>query len=113
VGTSEQDDHGFVRVIGHVNMEQISIDLTDLCSPRKRQLPQIGVGTEVELIGTDPRAPNHVPTLAGVAGTVPHQLLCSLNPRIKRMYHARESYQRSAVSVQQAKAAGGQLVAGK
>ena len=91
VDSPKQDTHGFVRVIGHVNMDQISIDLTDLASPR--QPSEIGVGTEVELIGTDPRAPNHLPTLARVAGTVLHQLLCSLNPRIKRMYHARESYQ--------------------
>jgi len=96
VDTGEQDGQGFVRVIGHVNMEQISIDLTDLSSPRKPQPPEIGVGTDVELIGTDPHAPNHVPTLARVAGTVPHQLLCSLNPRIKRTYHARESYQRKS-----------------
>jgi len=91
VDTPGQDADGFVRVIGHVNMDQISIDLTDLASPR--QPSEIGVGTDVELIGTDPRAPNHVPTLARVAGTVPHQLLCALNPRIKRVYHARESAQ--------------------
>jgi len=97
VDTGEPDGQGFVRVIGHVNMEQISIDLTDLCSPRKRHPPEIGVGTDVELIGTDPHAPNHVPTLARVAGTVPHHLLCSLNPRIKRTYHARESYKKSSV----------------
>ncbi len=96
VCTGKQDGQDFVRVIGHVNMEQISIDLTDLSSPRKLQSTGIGVGTDVELIGTDPRAPNHVPTLARVAGTVPHQLLCSLSPRIKRMYHARESYQKKS-----------------
>lgn len=112
VDTGPPDAKQFVRVIGQVNMEQISIDLTDLCSPRKRTASPIGIGTEVELIGTDPQAPNHVPTLAGIAGTVPHQVLCSLNPRIKRTYHARESYQRSAVGGQQAVEPKGKLVAG-
>lgn len=86
----------FVRVVGQVNMDQITIDLTDLASPGSRRGPKIGIGTEVELIGTDPRAPNHVPTLARSAGTVPHQVMCSLNPRIKRTYHATETYQREA-----------------
>ncbi len=106
VDSGKPGSDGFVRVIGHVNMDQITIDLTDIASPRKPS--EIGVGTGVELIGTDPRAANHVPTLARAAGTVPHQLLCSLNPRIKRMYQARESGQRSAVSVRQP---GAQLLA--
>jgi alanine racemase len=96
VDTGKKDEQSFVRVIGQVNMDQISIDLTDLASPRKKRAPRIGVGTEVELIGSDPQAPNHVPTLARVAGTVPHQVLCSLNPRIKRTYHARESYKKKS-----------------
>ena len=96
VDTGDPDGRGFVRVIGQVNMEQISIDLTDLAPPRQRCGPQIGVGTDIELIGTDPNAPNHVPTLARIAGTVPHQLICSLNPRIERMYHARESYKKKS-----------------
>ncbi|MCH7799551.1 MAG: alanine racemase [Planctomycetes bacterium] len=95
----------FVRVVGQVNMDQITIDLTDLASPRSRD-PGVGVGTEVELIGTDPRCPNHVPTLARTAGTVPHQVMCSLNPRIKRSYHATERYQREAVSSEQVSVGG-------
>ncbi len=91
----------FVRVVGQVNMDQITIDLTDLSMPHGRRGTAIGVGTVVELIGTDPKDLNHVPTLAAVAGTVPHHVICSLNPRIKRSYHATESYQRSeAVSDQ-------------
>ena len=89
----------FVRVVGQVNMDQITIDLTDLAAPRSRA-PRVGVGTEVELIGTDPKAPNHVPALARNAGTVPHQVICSLNPRIKRTYHATERYTREDVSEQ-------------
>ncbi len=96
VDTGGPDGQGFVRVIGQVNMEQISIDLTDLAPPRHKRAPEIGVGSDVELIGTDPKAPNHVPTLARIAGTVPHQLICSLNPRIERMYHARETYQKKS-----------------
>ncbi len=87
----------FVRVVGQVNMDQITIDLTDLASPRGRQQVTLEPGTAVELIGTDTDAPNHLPNLARIAGTVPHELLCRLNPRVKRIYHAKESYQGSEV----------------
>ena len=69
-------------------MDQITIDLTD----QVRGKFKIGPGTPVELIGTDPEAPNHLPTLAATAGTIPHELLARLSPRIKRIYHAIEPY---------------------
>ena len=86
-GAGGEPSWRFVRVVGQVNMDQITVDLTDLPSSAG-----VGPGTLVELIGTDPSAPNHVPTLAAAAGTVPHELLCSLNPRIKRIYHAQQPY---------------------
>jgi alanine racemase len=79
----------FAPVVGQVNMDQVTIDLTDAVR-RRESAP--GPGTIVELMGTDPRAPNHPVNLARAAGTVPHELLCRLNPRIKRIYHHREPY---------------------
>jgi alanine racemase len=78
----------FARVIGQVNMDQMIIDLTD---PLRGGL-DVGPGTTVELYGADPAAPNHVPALARAAGTIPHELLARLSPRIKRIYHATEAY---------------------
>jgi alanine racemase len=83
----------FVPVVGRVNMDQITIDLTDVAPPRARRRCPVGPGTEVELIGADPSAPNHVSALAAAAGTIPHEILCRLNPRIRRIYHATERYE--------------------
>ena len=76
----------FVRVVGQVNMDQITVDLTDV-----KPSAGIGVGAPVELIGSDPAAPNHLTTLAKAAGMIPHEILCGLHPSIKRSYQARES----------------------
>jgi alanine racemase len=88
---------GFVPVVGQVNMDQITIDLTDLTPARGRRRSAMGPGTEVELIGVDPEAPNHLPALARTARTVPHEMMCRLNPRIRRIYHATERYEQEAV----------------
>jgi len=72
----------FVPVVGAVNMDQITIDLTDVASLGRAIAP----GTHVELISSDPQSPNHLTTLARMAGTIPHEMLCRLNPRIKREY---------------------------
>ena len=88
----------FVPVVGQVNMDQITVDLTDVAPPGGRRRPALGPGTEVELIGADPKAPNHLTTLAAVAGTIPHDVLCRLNPRIRRMYHATERYEVETVA---------------
>ncbi|MHC4127950.1 MAG: alanine racemase [Planctomycetota bacterium] len=88
----------FVPVVGQVNMDQITIDLTDLAPPRGRRRAAVGPGTAVELIGADPGAPNHLPALARAAGTIPHDVLCRLNPRIRRIYHATERYEVETVA---------------
>ena len=77
----------FVPVVGQVNMDQISVDLTGLGEDA------VAVGTPVELIGPDREAPNHLTTLAKAAGTIPHQILCGLNTRILRVYHAKRQGQ--------------------
>jgi alanine racemase len=76
---------GYARVVGAVNMDQITVDLTDVITGAAAA-NQIGLGTPVEVISADPAAPNHLPRLAKIAAAVPHEMLCRLNPRLKRVY---------------------------
>jgi alanine racemase len=77
-------------VIGAVSMDQITIDLTDaiaaagVASSRLDSVLEWGV----ELIGTDPDSPTHLPTIAARAGMLPHELLCRLGARIPRVHVA-------------------------
>jgi alanine racemase len=71
---------GYAPVIGAVNMDQITVDLTDIGA--------VEVGAPVELISPDTSAPNHLPALARLANTIPHEMLCRLNSRLKRDYVA-------------------------
>ncbi|MHC5023531.1 MAG: alanine racemase [Planctomycetota bacterium] len=93
VGVRLDDESGpcrhHVPIIGAVNMDQVTIDLTDVPLPRDDARAS-GLGLHVELISTDRQAPNHLPTLARAAGTIPHEMLCRLNPRIPRR-HVREA----------------------
>ncbi len=72
----------YAPVVGRVSMDQITVDATDVPEAAS------GVGAEVEIIGADRRAPNHLPTLARSAGTISHELLCRLSPRTPRVYRA-------------------------
>jgi alanine racemase len=74
-----------VPVVGAVNMDQITIDLTDLTQGDGAS--SIGIETPVELVSPDPDAPNHLPRLAEAAGSFTHEMMCRLNPRLKRVYH--------------------------
>jgi alanine racemase len=70
----------YAPVVGRVSMDQIIIDVTDL--PERAT----GVGAPVEIVGNNPSAPNHLATLAKIAGTITHELLCRMSPRIERRY---------------------------
>lgn len=78
----------YAPVVGRVSMDQITVDATDvpegyLAVGREGSgLP----GAEVELIGDDPDSPTHLPALASAAGTIAHELLCRLSPRLERVY---------------------------
>lgn len=76
----------YAPVVGAVNMDQVTIDLTDFAASRPSQQGPV-VGTPVELISPDREAPNHLVTLAEAAGTIPYEILCRLNPKIRRVYH--------------------------
>jgi alanine racemase len=67
-------------IVGRVSMDQITVDVTDVPSELTRP------GMEVELISRDPAAPTSLPTLARTAGTVPHDLMCSIGSRVQRLY---------------------------
>jgi len=81
----------YVPVVGRVSMDQITVDLTDVADAVNR-------GSRVEIISPDPSAPNHLPTLAHNAGTIAHELLCRLSPRLPRSYIATEDARASARS---------------
>ncbi len=73
----------FAPVIGAVNMDQITVDLTDLDCLTQRDG---GVGMTVEIVSPDAGAPNHLPRLAGRSGMIPHEMLCRIHPKIPRLY---------------------------
>jgi alanine racemase len=88
-GPSGENLLAFVPAVGRVSMDQITVDLTDVRDSVAR-------GAKVELISRDPTAPNHLPTLAHNAGTIAHELLCRLSPRLPRSYVATEDARESA-----------------
>ncbi len=77
----------YAPVVGAVNMDQITIDLTDVVGGTAGGDARLGVGTPIELITPDRDAPNHLVALAAMARTNPYEILCRLNPRIRRVYH--------------------------
>lgn len=66
-------------IVGAVSMDQVTIDLTDLPA-------HIGADAEVEVYGAEPTASNYLPTLARRAGSITHESLCRLAPRLERRY---------------------------
>lgn len=87
-GLDERPERGvpgvFAPVVGRVSMDQITVDVTDV--PAQLALP----GCEVEIIGTDKEAPNHLPLLAALAETITHEMLCRISPQLERVYVASE-----------------------
>lgn len=75
----------YAPVIGAVNMDQITVDLTDIVDALG-DARELKVGTRIELISSDPDAPNHLPRLARSCGTFAHEMICRLNPRLRRVY---------------------------
>lgn len=76
----------YAPVVGAVNMDQLCIDLTDVMDLGGGPELRIGVGTTVEILTADRRAPNHLAALASAAGTIPHDILCRLGRGIRRHY---------------------------
>ena len=72
-GTPVMIDGRLSRTIGRVSMDMMTVDLTDL--------PQTGVGSEVELWGRN----ISVNRVAQSAGTISYELLCNVK-RVPRVY---------------------------
>ena len=62
-------------VRGMVSMDQMTVDVTDI--------PNVQVGDEVEVISSDPAAPNCVENLARLAGTIPYEITCHLGHNMR------------------------------
>jgi alanine racemase len=84
----------FVPIVGVVNMDQVSIDLTDVVDSTADGL---AVGTRVELVSPDRDAPNHLPRVAAAAGTIPHELLCRIGPGVRRTYLSEGGLERTTL----------------
>lgn len=67
-----------VHQVGNVCMDQCMIDVTDV--------PGVQVGDEVVLFGTQGDASIPLEELAGIVGTIDHEILCNINRRVPRVY---------------------------
>ncbi len=76
----ESSPAAFAPVVGRVSMDQITIDVTDAPEGAWR------LGMEVEIVGRDRRAPNYLPRIAQSAGTITHEIMCGIGPRVERVY---------------------------
>ena len=54
----------------------------DMCMVDLSALPEVDVGSEVEIFGEN----NDIRILSDAAGTIPYELLCSVSKRIPRIY---------------------------
>ncbi len=64
-------------VCGRVSMDQMTVDVTDI--------PSAKVGDKVEIISSNPTAPNRVENLARLAGTIPYEITCHLGHNIRHV----------------------------
>lgn len=64
-------------VCGRVSMDQMTVDVTDI--------PDAKVGDDVEVISSDPTAPNCVENLARLANTIPYEITCHLGHNMRHM----------------------------
>lgn len=66
--------------VGNVCMDFLMIDVTDI--------PDVSVGDLVTLFGEDPSGNSLTPEeFAAYGGSIPHELIVCLGPRIKRIWH--------------------------
>lgn len=89
---SGRDDKGaetvYAPVVGRVSMDQITVDVTDVPASHLRfgLSGSDMVGPEVELYSRKRGTPNFLPALAAKAGSITHELLCRIGPRVERAY---------------------------
>ncbi|MEM9420424.1 MAG: alanine racemase [Planctomycetota bacterium] len=74
-------------VLGRVNMDQLTIDLTDLAKQLDDEADEQTLrGAEVEVYSNDPDTPNALHQLAEQAGSHCYELLCRLGAHVPRVY---------------------------
>lgn len=66
----------YCPIVGRVCMDQFMVVL-----PKK-----MPVGTKVELISADPKAPNNIKAVADKANTIHYEIACLLDDRLPRVY---------------------------
>ena len=66
----------YCEIVGRICMDQFMVLL-----PHK-----MPVGTKVELISADPKAPNNIKAVADYAGTIHYEIACLLSDRLPRVY---------------------------
>lgn len=64
--------------VGNICMDQCMIDVTDI--------PDVQVGDEVVLFGKQGDETIPVEEIAGMVGTIDHEILCNINRRVPRIY---------------------------
>jgi len=84
VQAPQADDWIEANVLGRVNMDQLTIDLTDAAEGMDDINTLMNAAAEV--YSNDSSAPNDISTLAKAAKTNPYELLCRLSPTIPRRY---------------------------
>lgn len=74
-------------VLGRVNMDQLTIDLTDLAKSLDDEADEQTLrGAEVEVYSNDPEAANALHKLAEMANSQCYELLCRLGAHLPRVY---------------------------
>lgn len=74
----------YAPVVGAINMDQITVDVTEFHTGFCTVDPHEWIGSEVELVSRDVHALNHLPRIAAQSGLIVHEFLTRLNPRITR-----------------------------
>jgi alanine racemase len=67
-----------VRIVGRISMDYTTIDVTDV--------PGVGVGERVTLLGADGGARIRAEEIAARTGTVPYAVTCSIGKRVERVF---------------------------
>lgn len=65
-------------IVGLVCMDMVMVDVTSI--------PEVSVGDDVVLIGSQGRARITAADVATWAGTIPYEVLCGIGPRVPRLY---------------------------
>lgn len=82
----DNDTYFDAPVLGKVNMDQLSIDLTDAPTVNDGGDISTLVNATVHIISDDPAAPNSIPNLARLANSHPYEILCRLPKDLPRKY---------------------------